>query len=52
VTFNYDKVPERLGLFAPVPQKIGFRSGVPVYKMHGSTDWNSVLPRRAARRRL
>jgi hypothetical protein len=39
VTFSYDKVPEMLGLFVPVPQKIGFRSGVPVYKMHGSTDW-------------
>jgi hypothetical protein len=40
VTFNYDRVPEMLGLFVPRPHQIGRISrGVPVYKMHGSTDW-------------
>jgi hypothetical protein len=39
VTFNYDRVPEMLGLFVPLPHQIGTGSAVPVYKVHGSTNW-------------
>ena len=39
VTFNYDRVPEMLRLFVPLPHQAEFKDQMPVYKMHGSTDW-------------